>query len=193
MSKEPFPVVVAWDPAIDHDHSDTAEYHTTRAIDLLTFRPGVRPVTFYLRDLDTRAVNRFVLSGIGDAEQCERAFRAGVVRVDNIELPDGRIIEMWEPKRASKVASEAGITSAFDLFTDEEMSLFDVPTVQEIGAVARTRFFSARKIEPIYQLPPTSLQILGMRLYRLAVPAKSSAADGEPASTPPATASPTTT
>lgn len=173
MIKEPFRVVCCWDHAIDHEHSDTATYHDTRDFALLRFVPESRPFVFFLRDVDTRAVNRYVLPATTDAEQRERAFRAAVVRVDGLEHEDGRIEDRWEPKRVERTRKDVRITETYELISDDELALFDAATVQEIGGVAHTRFFCPRAIVPIYQLPPTSLRILAIELCRRAALAPS--------------------
>ena len=137
MSKELFRTVCCWDPAIDHERSDTATYHDTRDFTLLRFLSEKRPVVFYLRELDTRAVNRYVLPASTDAEQRERAFRAAVVRVDGLVHDDGRVEDGWEPKRVERTRKDARVTDTYELVSDDELAAFDAATVQEIGEVAR--------------------------------------------------------
>lgn len=189
--REPFKVVCWWDPAIDTEACNVSEYRAKRDFDSLKFVPGMRPTIYYLRDASSTAVNRYIL-GAPAEEQIERAFRMSVIRVDGMLRQNGVVQDGWESRRFAAAKGEARIADTYDLFDESELAEFDVCDQQEIGLVARTRFFSSRKIAPHYPLPDMSLQIFVTRMSLLAEQASRTAADGKSESPPPGGAATTT-
>lgn len=165
---ELFPVVRSWDLAIDHERCSVEKYRESRDFETLRFVAERKPMIFWLRDVDSRAINDYLLTATTDEQRRIRAFRMAVVRVDNLRHPDGRTEDHWEPKRYEQAKRVTKLTEIYDLFSDTELVLFRSTTQQEIGEVARTRFFSEDEIEPIYQVPGTSVQILVTQVLRRA-------------------------
>lgn len=178
-----FPVVCWVDPAIDTTKCDVYAYRDWRHFEKLQFLPEKKPTVFYLREATTVAVNRFVESA-PESEQFMRAFRLSVVRIEGLVLSDGTVLDQWEPKKWETVKGDANGVNIFDLYSDAEINTITSAEVQEIGLVARTRFFSSRKITPVFPPPDMSWQILASRMCHLAALDKSTAEDGKSESPP---------
>ena len=193
------PFVCSWDPALDRDAFDHAKHfgdglrEGDRDYAALRFLPGLQPAVYWLRELDTRIVNRVVLTAPTTEERRERAFRASVVRVENIEI-DGQVVRRFETRRVTDGDRNGlKLSEAFELFSEDEGNLFDPATQQEIGEVARRRAFLPRGIAPRYSLPRTSLETLAVTASLRAERAESTPAAGTSSSAPAASPPPTST
>lgn len=172
--------VCAWDPAIDVAETPLAEFFKTRDPEIVKLVPGAAPPTyFHLRPLDTRTVQRWIKPAASADEQRERAFRAALIKVENLVDANEERHAVWQPKRYAKALANAREREIFDLLTDDEFAEFDSATVSEIGEVARLRSFFPRGISPEYVLPPTSSLTLATMTSRRVEQERRSGATGK--------------
>lgn len=178
--QKPKQTVCVWDPAIDEDAMGGAAamsaWAQSRDFSKLVFRHGEKPVVFYLRTLPATLAHAYLGSAVGDGEKLMRAFRACVVRVDNVKT-DNLSADVWEPARVDD--ERPRLSRIAEILTDAEVNEFDLTTIYEIGGVAHGLCFFPRTIEPRFVLPDLSAQTWdAMRASRLAELAKTSAASG---------------
>jgi len=160
----PFVTHVFWDPAIDHAQSNIGKFIETRDVAHLVMRAGAKPATYHLRAIP----NRLVLDHLATEPNIDRkrqlAFRAALVRVEHAELGE-MSTPLWQPQvvgEAQRTSEGRGLSRIFTLVSDDELELFDPPTVMEIGEVALTRAFLPKAFAASYALPPTSRRLLIM-------------------------------
>lgn len=141
----------AYDPAIDwSDHGGTpAEYLRSRDEKRLVIKPGRKPIVFYASRL-SRSAYRWCSEAPTDSERIERAFRAGVRRVEH---PDGTT---WSP---------AGTDSrGYIAMTESESERYGIADVLEIGGLVFERSLVPPDCEVGYTLRPTSHHVLDAAL-----------------------------
>jgi hypothetical protein len=84
------------------------------------------------------------------AEQRARAFSCSVSQVDNLILPDGRIVTQWRPKQTNKTPGGEIV-----MIDDLELNNFSGEVIEEIGGVAHAYSFLGPRAAGNYALPPT--------------------------------------
>lgn len=184
----PFQIVRVYDDAISCATKEEADgygrYSTGRKFSDLTFVDGVLPTVFWGRPL-TVSERRTVANKVSDRDKYEAAFVLGLVKVDNLEYPDGSRKEWLRPCDHS--GKEKPVPDdALDRF-------FDEACVQEIGMVIVQRSFLAHTKGHWYPLPGICQDALKARLLlraeRTSALSKSAAskaaAEALPATPPP--------
>jgi len=164
--KETFRVVSVLDPAIDTERMTQAqmkEYFETRDEAKIApfIKPGAKPTWFHIREIPRRLCSGFV--GTPDAHfvRNERAFMAAVTRIQNLHQEDGSVMAEFEPSRQHDVIPEEVL---------EERGISEAE-IQEVGAVAWTHSFLARRMRRSYPVPLICLEVLAARDF---LPAESS-------------------
>lgn len=176
--------VCVWDPAIDVEASQLAEYIRSRDLKHLAFKGGAKAEIYHLRPI-TNEIGIWIDSATSDQERYARAFYACVVKVDNLVTQDsaaGVVHDEWRPTRATD--SDHKISKASDLFTAQDKEIFPRATIYEIGSVAWGFSFFPQRTGASFALLPTSHATWIAALSRSAAPAESTVADGNVASEP---------
>jgi len=119
---QPLKVVRIFDPAFSNDDgaaSSVAEYAQTRDFDKVAplLRPGAVPVIFHVQGAK-RSAWTLIRDTPGEGAQVQAAFRHCVKRVENYP----GLGPVWTPSGAS--------------MTEDELDLFAIADLEEIGAVA---------------------------------------------------------
>lgn len=190
MRDERFKVVSVLDPAIDTERMPTAamhEYMTTRDVRKLQpyFKPGVKPTEFHVREVPHELWETFVMGGQNEAERYRRAFMCGVERIDELHQNDGSTISSWTPP-----------LDGVGVMKPDAVVRVSPQEREEIGAVVWYHSFLARRIDGCFRVPPSSLELLGERLFLRVVaspslPALSSDAASSPLASAPPVSTPT--
>lgn len=162
MVQKTFKVASVLDSALDLDamHPHLLEYARERNETLLKIKPGRDVTWFHLRRIPTSLMDRFVLEAPGLSEQNRRAFRVGVVQVQNLIATDEQKFHAINPSGKMDTAA-----APLTVWTEEEMELFAPQYTQEIGAVARQRSFLVPGNAPSLLLPPSSAEEYRRRVY----------------------------
>ena len=172
-----FQVVRVSDGALSCETPEAAaaygRYCSTRVFSELTFVAGEKATVYWGRPL-TVSERRNVANKTTDRDRYEAAFVTGLVKVDDLEYPDGTRREWLRPTDHS--GKERPVPDdALDRF-------FDEATVQEIGMVIMQRSFLGRSPGHWYPLPGICQDALRARLLLRAVltPASSPSPDSSP-------------
>jgi hypothetical protein len=161
---KPFDVVCFWDPAIDLEKTNYAEYAKTRDFKKLTFLPGKKPTVYRCRPLSNAYALGVVACQKEETLSYLEAFRYSVFEVRNADLRDGRTDATVSPRAAADTAHMADENGApprtlEGLWTDHELeTMFSPLVIMEIGAVVKTHAFLDPRTDPIYLPPPTCLE-----------------------------------
>lgn len=156
--------VCSFDPAIDKKAtSQDAIVALARKRDMsgLRFIPGDQPTVFTLREIPHTLWESFVEDAPNEAVKFARAFRAGVVRVENVYQNDGARIASWT---GSGTHESKG--AQLQILTEDDLERFSPAERQEIGAAAYWHSFLPRRIVSGFQLPLTSLSILRLAEFQ---------------------------
>lgn len=182
-------VVCIWDPAIDAETSDYAEYIRTRELKHLQFRAGTAPEIYHLRPI-TPAMFAWVNAPELEYDKHARAFYAAVFEVSGFVNAEMLQQDKWAPALVQNAGTK--LDTHVDLFKKDERELFSPATVNEIGEVAYRRAFFPKRMPVSYRLSPLSLQTWQMvASLPSAEPAANSQTAG-PSEPPPAEAAPAT-
>lgn len=160
-------VITVYDTAINFDKatiidpvtkkSPLNEYIATR--DFSKIEPylitGELPTIFHVARLTREMVRRISRIDVNDYTRAEFAFQYGLVRVENHVDDEGKTYPEWKP---NGLQSFAGRTET--VVSDEEMNVFSVAQVTEIGSVIYQISFLERKMQGRLQLVPTSRALL---------------------------------
>lgn len=177
-----FRVVSVMDPAIDTDRmtqADMIAYYEKRDEKLIApfIKPGEKPVWYHVREVPRRLWSSYVAADPSPTVRNERCFLAGVTKVENLPQDDGGTLPAFELTKLG----------GFDVIAEDQLVRFSPQEVDEIGAVIWTHSFLARKTARIYQVPPTSREVLSMRAF---LPAASSPSTPAPSNSAPSSAEP---
>lgn len=184
-------VVSVFDAAIDRASTGKKrldEYATTRNYDLLAFKPDRLPKVFHVRRIPVHTLTRWVEVCETLGMQRERAFMAGVERIDNLYTPAGQLMPPRAPgKRMEHATGDTYFWSEEDIEALIDEELVDRPTLVEIGGVALTRAGLRLGNAAPYQLPLSLADEWAELLFRLADTRESKSApqsSGEPVGEP---------
>lgn len=157
QTNKTLPVISVFDPAIDHAQTgqrDLEKYAETRDASLLKIKTDCAAAVFHVRRLPVHTMTRFVETPASLAERRERAFMAGVERIEGLRDGDGRALPPKAPgKRVETATGETYWWSEPELEELIDIGALDKPTLDEIGGVALTRAGLRRGSAPRYRLP----------------------------------------
>ncbi len=184
-STKPFQIARVSDRAISAETQEAVagfgRYCEERDFSALAWRTDELPTVYWGRPL-TVSERRIVGNKVTVRDQYEAAFCFGLMRVQNLETPDGQFIEWTRPSdRSGK--DKPVLDSDLDLY-------FDEATVQEIGMVIMRRSFLARTRGHWYPLPDICRDALSAALLLRA--GRTSGSSRSDATSPPAEAPPAT-
>lgn len=159
MSVEHFKTVSLRDQAIDWNAMAVDQinrFMETRDLALVTrfIKPAQRPTFYVLREIPNELADNYVLGREGEPDLNDpgvyrRAFKAGLVRVENLRVRDGVILPDFEPAKDTS-----------GILRDAELGRFGQAERLEVGTVAIQRGFFPPGTEPTFQLPRFLLQLL---------------------------------
>lgn len=153
-ASKPVQAIRLYDPAIDRSKIDSEiiqRYARERDPALLAFLPGKAPVRFHLRRISRRLWD-WVEQAFNEADRQTRAFRAAVIRVENLPSENGASID-WKPA----ILKDQG---GFDVaMTELELERFAYADVYEIGDVAWVASFFPLDCVASWRLLPSSAQV----------------------------------
>ena len=156
-----FETVRWFDRAVDLRSSDLAKFIAKRDVQALKFHDGHKPMRFELRPLSKRHMLDHIQTETKPAVRRRKAFQAALVKVHDARFEDGQVRDFWQPQTVVHLErTDGNMARTFLLVSDEELELFDLAAIEEIGEVALTRAFFPRGIEPSYLLPPSSQRLL---------------------------------
>ena len=161
QTSKPVQAIRLYDPAIDRSKIDAEiiqRYARERDPALLAFLPGKAPVRFHLRRISRRLWD-WVEQAFNEADKQTRAFRAAVIRVENMPAENGSRLD-WHPA----ILKDQG---GFDVaMTEIELERFAYADIYEIGDVAWTSSFFPLDCVAQWRLLPSSAQVWDqMRCY----------------------------
>lgn len=160
---KPRKIITAYDTAIDFDRASKLDAKTNRVplVEYINTReysviepyllPAEKPTVFYAQTLSREIVRRIARYSTNEYSNHEIAFQYGVVSVENHVDDTGRLLANWKP---------GGIANNAPFITDDELNLFSVAQVNEIGSVIYQLSFLERKTHNKLQLPRTSRELL---------------------------------
>lgn len=152
-----FKHILSFDPAICVEKSELAKYMTDGNCDPkhLVFLEGSKPMIWHLKKL-TREEIKTVRNAGSSSDSCEAAFKRGLVKVENLRMPNGEIKDWYKQDDKSIIIDK--VIEAY----------FSESQVQEIGAIIWQKSVLMVGSTAPYVLPPTSgLEVKG--LLRLSV------------------------
>lgn len=158
----PVKVVCPFDPALEMNLDQAAEYAEKRDPALLKCKPGEAPTEFYIQRIHNSVVLNFMQTTTAIERRHVLAFMVGVVEVRNLRA-EGGIIPLWRPSWCS--AQKQG-----EHMKDDELDLFALDEILDIGSVAYQRSFLRPGRTPCYVPPDSSAYALAM-LVRSSRPA----------------------
>lgn len=159
FSVAPFAVVTPFDPAIDDGACKVAEYFETRDMALLKFHPAQSPTVFHVKRLPVSRVLSIMQHGTSEENRAALAFMSGVVRVDNLRMPDGSLHHQWTPewcRPASQATAQA--------MTDDELNQFALDEIIDIGSVVIARANLRHGRSPCFVPPQSSALALALKI-----------------------------
>lgn len=160
---KPRKIITAYDTAIDFARATVldsksgkvplAEYISAREYSVIEpfLLPAEMPTIFNIQILSRELVRRIARFSTNEYSNHEVAFQYGVVSVENHVDDEGRLIQNWKP---------GGVANGAPYITDDELNLFSVAQVNEIGAVIYQLSFLERKTHSKLHLPRTSRELL---------------------------------
>jgi hypothetical protein len=113
--------------------------------------PAELPTYFTIRPLSRELTRRIARVSTNEYSDHELAFQHGVIMVENHVDDGGRSIPSWKP---------TGISGDRNFITEEELSLFSIAQVDEIGSVIYQLSFLENKSCKRLRLPRTSRELL---------------------------------
>ncbi len=172
-------VVCCFDPELEMNAQEIADYVGDRDEKQLRAKAGGRPTKFFIRRLDHKTL-AYVRAAANEDDQRMRAFRCAVIKVENLRERDTRdmLMPVWEPQRimeSSKLATLEAVTEA-------EAERFEYAEIQEIGGVALHRSFFPKWTGAKCPLLHSSQQMWMAEIVRRAGLEAASARDGQHAS-----------
>ena len=156
-------VITCYDTAIDFARAGAldpntkkvplAEYIANRDYSIIEpyLLPAELPTVFYIKTLSRELVRRIARLSVNEYTNNEIAFQYGVASVENHVDDGGRTIPNWKPSAVVNNAPFVG---------DDELNLFSVAQVNEIGAVIYQLSFLEKRMHGRLQLPRTSRELL---------------------------------
>ena len=160
-SAAPKKVCCVFDEAIDATQSDLSKYAQTRDLAHLKFLPGTRPTMYWIDRIPRSIMLKVVGSAKDDGERNMRAFQAGVMAVDDYIAEDGTTRARYEAPNATVMHGRQ-----VRCVTDEDLELFPVADINEIGEVAYWHSFLRPGKDPYYPLPLSSQSALATLFAR---------------------------
>lgn len=169
MRAATFKAVSVIDPALDTEaitEDDMVRYFQMRDFAIVDgkWKPGQKPTIYHLREVPHDLWESFVMRGENESEQFAYAFRAGVVKAENVYGADGVAVALWEPAKKGTNA-----------ITAKEAERFSPAERAEIGSVVFQHSFLPLRTECIYRLPSSVAAHLARRAFLLADKSQNSA------------------
>jgi hypothetical protein len=156
-------VVSVYDTALDV-HAMTSErtiqeWMQSRDPSLEKEVAGKKLTRFHLTPIPRSVISKYVRGAADDAERNERAFAAGVAKIENLSAA----LPSLEPR--GKVDAAAG---KVPLWTPTQLEQISEAYVQDIGWLCWWRSFLAHETEPLCPVQPSSLSTIAHRISRAA-------------------------
>lgn len=148
-------IIVSYDTAIDHARacvpgnggkSPLDVYIETRDLAIIQpfIIPAETPTYFNIKPLSRALARRIARAQINEFDSHTLSFQYGVTSVENHVDDSGQLIPLWKP---------TGVVGEQSLVTDEELDLFSLGQVREIGSVIYQLSFLDHKSCKKLQLP----------------------------------------
>lgn len=144
MAEKSITTVSILDPAIDWiatPQEDVRRFVNEERENTALLKPHAnqRPTLFTMRVIPHDVAAGFISDRPTDEARYLAAFRASLLRVTNGVDGDGKTMpEIWQPLAVRDAKRSLDKVAA--LLTDVELEMFDAPTIQELGAVAWSRY-----------------------------------------------------
>lgn len=124
---------------------------------LLAFRANMTPAVYTLRVIPHEVATGYIAERPTDESRYLAAFRAALVKVEHGYDAAGRpLIASWQPLACRE--AKRSLARVASLLTDDELEQFEGPTVQEIGALAWSRYAFFHRGTVLSWLLPLSVQ-----------------------------------
>ncbi len=158
-----FETYASFDPAIDFDNSNMDLFQTTRDPKYLTFKPGMTPTKFYLKNIDKTIFYNFILNKT-DAGKIFSCFQYGIERIDNLkpffineeyEITNNGI-GTWEPTEIL----DLGNRKVKHMKQEDAERVFIYQLIMELGGVVLKKTQSVRDVNLEYPVWPSSIELI---------------------------------
>jgi len=159
----PNKIIVSYDTAIDHaaaarpdkqtGKSPLEDYILTRDLEVIKpfLLPAEQPTYFNIKPLSRQVARRIARAQVNEFDSHTLAFQYGVQSVENHVDDSGNLIPMWKP---------TGMVGVDSIVTEEELNLFSLQQICEIGSVIyQLSFLDSRTCKKL-QLPAGSRERL---------------------------------